>query len=214
MKESFMLVCPYCKNQEEIHLSDFQHSFGGLRRLAIVHKDHTLIVDIDSSFSIRAAYITSFANVIGQPLVFKHFRVLTDVIFTKYFEFITLWPDSKLIDIRACPSCIPHLYDVLNMAVDSLQYRSGSFANVLSASDKMSFVVIRKPHLVLLGLIDSKFDESKKLWFNAIADTYATSPPKTEVLVRIIEYLAPKITHMPTESHIYKLRTILAGGML
>ncbi len=210
--KEFIIICPRCGARNIVNLDKFSPEFGGLRRIALIHKDHALIVDIDSSLFMRGAYITPYTHIVGTATIFRDYTVLTDIIIVKNFEFIACWPTKKIIDIRTCPECLTDLYNILSLIVRNLQPQIAkekiNSPETISMDDK-HFIVIRNSYVVLFGLVPSPSNnENRVLWFKAICGLLGDSPLPTNVLRELAEYTVERINRRPNKQDILELQKI------
>jgi len=208
-----IIVCPRCHAQDKVNIEMFSPEFGGLRRIALIHRGHVLIVDIDSSLFIRGAYITPYSHIVGTSAIFRNHVVLTDIILEKNFEFVVYRTDQGVIDIRACPECLAYLYEVLSSIVEykAPDKYAADHQGFITISDK-TFVVEVNPPAILFGLLSDNdgCKETKISWFEALCKIFKEKENiQTRVLRDIIEYVVENLSHPPSPEDVSRLNSFL-----
>ncbi|MEX0569133.1 MAG: hypothetical protein Q6363_008260 [Candidatus Njordarchaeota archaeon] len=107
---AYKIKCPKCGLEHLFKISDEDLEYArtySIVRIGFIHKDHILIVDIDSSGTIRGAYLKSFKSILpGIKFIHNDYKIITSPIVESETQLIIVNLSEKKIDMRAATKLV------------------------------------------------------------------------------------------------------------
>lgn len=127
----FSIECPKCGQKHTLKISDEDLEYArtySIFRVGYIHSDHILILDIDSSGTIRGAYLKSLKSILpGIKYIYYDHEIITSPMVKSETNIIIVYLTNKKIDMRAGTkfvSRIPHIiHKILSIAKRISKYR-------------------------------------------------------------------------------------------
>jgi len=118
---TIQISCPKCGKKDMLDLNDELLELAkrsGLARIGFIHRDHVLILDIDTSFAVRGAYLNVMEKLFPNiKLMFRDYKVIFYPQIKVGAKLVVFYPDKHFVDIRACGNWLPNIYDILLVGV-------------------------------------------------------------------------------------------------
>lgn len=207
-----VVKCPKC-SRENIYTptkDDFATmSDAGVARVGFLHDGHILLVDFDSSFFVRGAYITSIHNLHPHTkLYFDSYLIIFSPIVGIRTQLIWMVLENKIIDVRACPSCLAEIYQILNSIIKFIQ-QYGSKIHVLPRIVGIigkTFNIIHDDSRIIFSPRRPDDVEYKISWLKILCKNFEIEKLGDNILQNIIAYIDLNGEREPNNDDIENLK--------